>query len=92
MAIIWNDDSVTDVQEIGSYIAESNPENANNFIDELIESIEKLDDFPALGRLVKEDPFLRELIINSYRAIYQIQGSDIRIIAIVSSRQDFSFN
>ena len=44
-----------------------------------------------MGRIVPEieDPNIRELIIYSYRLIYEISPNRIEILAIIHGKQDF---
>jgi toxin ParE1/3/4 len=45
-----------------------------------------------MGRIVPEveDPNIRELIIYSYRLIYEISQKRIEILTIIHGKQDFS--
>jgi toxin ParE1/3/4 len=45
-----------------------------------------------MGRVVPEigDPNIRELIVYSYRLVYQISPQRIEILAIIHGRRDFN--
>jgi len=48
--------------------------------------------FPEIGRIVPEigDPKIRELIIYSYRLIYEIYPDKLAILALVHGKRDFT--
>jgi len=49
-------------------------------------------EFPEIGRVVPEigDANIRELFVYSYRLIYEIVPDDIKIIALIHGKRDFS--
>ncbi len=49
MRIIWSPNSLQQLKNIGDYIATDSPGNARKFIDKLIESVERLKQFPLSG-------------------------------------------
>ena len=57
------------LEEIASYIAVDSPFYAVNFAERILQYIEKLTDFPKLGRVVTEfkNEDIRELIFHNYR-------------------------
>ncbi len=58
---------------------------------EIVEESKRLNDFPELGRIVPEigEPNIRELLIYSYRLVYEVVSKEIEILAIIHGRQDF---
>lgn len=62
----------SDLEEIVRYIARDSPSAAVEFGQFLLNGIQPLVEFPALGRTVPEfdDPALREIILRSYRVVY----------------------
>ena len=88
MEIIWSPQSINDLEQIGDYIAEDAPERAINFIDELIDSVERLVDFPESGSIVQESPIFRQIIKDKYRLIYQLRVNRILIITVLGPGQE----
>lgn len=87
MKIIWSPNSLVQLEDIGDYIALDSPGNARNFIDRLIESVERLKQFPLSGSNVPESPNLKQVIVQGYRIIYRPKDSSIEIIAVLSPFQ-----
>lgn len=85
MKLVWTFSSVKDLEEIRDFIARDSDFYAKIFIEKIIESVEKLTNFPEMGRRVEEfdDLALRELIYGNYRIIYRIKSNDIQILAIL---------
>jgi len=76
-----------DVEEIWTYIADDNPENATSFILRLEEQIEALERFPERCPLIPENELLRtgyrHLIYGAYRTIFRITGKTVFIVRII---------
>lgn len=87
MEIIWSPQSLEDVEFIGDYIAQDSPERACLFIDDLISSVERLQQFPESGPIIEDHPIFREVIYNGYRIIYQLRVKKILIITILGPGQ-----
>jgi addiction module RelE/StbE family toxin len=85
--IIWSPNSLKQLENIGDYIATDSPRNASKFIDKLIESVERLKQFPLSGANVPESPNLKQVIVQGYRIVYRPRDSAIEIIAVLSPFQ-----
>ncbi len=88
--LIWTDPAVDDLQAIFDYISKDSEYYASVFIGELIQSVEKLIEFPDIGRIVPEyqRKDIRELIVQSYRIIYQIEQKRVLILTVVHGRRE----
>ena len=88
--LIWTDPAVDDLQAISDYISKDSEYYASIFIGELIQSVEKLTEFPEIGRMVPEyqRKDIRELAVQSYRIIYQIEDNRILILTVVHGRRE----
>ena len=77
--------AVDDLNNIAEYIAKDSEYYAADFVKRIIVEIEKLEQFPLLGRKVPEEDNdnLREIIYHNYRLVYKIDG-DIIFISIIS--------
>lgn len=70
-----------DLAEIVRYIAQHNSDAAARLGYELITRVERLAEFPEIGRVVPEfrQPNLRELICRSYRVIYRLRCEEKQV-------------
>jgi len=90
----WSDIAFKDVQAIRDFIANDAPYYASQFIDRLMSSVDKLEEFPEIGRRVPEvdDNNIRELIFHSYRIIYQVNIEEelVLIVTVVHGSRDIA--
>lgn len=87
----WTDPAKQDLKSIYDYISRDSKFYAQKVSFEIVEKSEKLNIFPEIGRIVPEigDPKIRELIIYSYRLIYEIFPDKIEILALIHGKRDF---
>ncbi|OGL47926.1 MAG: addiction module toxin RelE [Candidatus Schekmanbacteria bacterium RBG_13_48_7] len=92
--VIWSIEAKQDLKRIHNYIARDSKYYAKKVSQDIIEKSEKLIDFPMMGRIVPEigEPNIRDLLIYSYRLIYEISLNKIEVLALVHGKQDFSFS
>jgi toxin ParE1/3/4 len=92
MRIEWTEPALSDLSALRDYIARDSEENAIRFVGRLIQSVEKLSAFPHLGRQVPEaeDEAIRELLFQSYRILYRLDPSAIRILTVLHGKQDLA--
>lgn len=83
--IIWTDVAISDLKNIHSYISKDSDVYARALMLGVFNSIEQLERFPKLGRIVPEFKMIntRELLLGNYRIIYDVTGSTIRILTII---------
>jgi plasmid stabilization system protein ParE len=88
----WSVPARNDLKQIHDYIAKDSEYYAQNVIQEIVAKTETLTEHPEIGRIVPEigDQNIRELIIYSYRLIYESSVADIEILAIIHGRRDFN--
>ena len=87
----WSLPARNDLKQIHDYIAEDSRYYARNVIHEIVAKTENLTELPEIGRTVPEirDQNIRELMVYSYRLIYEISESGVEILAIIHGRRDF---
>ncbi|MCF6250398.1 MAG: type II toxin-antitoxin system RelE/ParE family toxin [Methylococcaceae bacterium] len=93
MKIEWSARSRTDLKELKNYIGQDSPYYARRFIARIILSVEKLEDFPDIGRGVpeaEERNDVRELIFQGYRIIYLRQSDHVYIVTVIHGSRDLS--
>ena len=87
----WSFPARNDLKQIHDYIAKDSKYYARNVIQEIVAKTDTLTDLPEIGRTVPEigDQNIRELIVYSYRLIYEISEAGVEILAIIHGRRDF---
>ena len=90
--IVWSKQSLDDVDAIAAYIKRDSAFYAKAVIDKFISTAESLAAFPKIGRIVPElnDDLIREHFVYSYRLIYQINNSNIEILAVIHGKRILS--
>ena len=87
----WSLPARNDLKQIHDYIAKDSRYYARNVIQEIVAKTETLAELPEIGRTVPEirDQNIKELIVYSYRLIYEISEFGVEILAIIHGRRDF---
>ncbi|GAN34253.1 MAG: type II toxin-antitoxin system RelE/ParE family toxin [Candidatus Brocadia sp. AMX2] len=82
--IHWSKTAQRNLEEIADYIAHDSPFYAINFIERVLQDIEKLGNFPKIGRIVPEfkKENIREIIFHNYRIVYKTEKDCIFIISL----------
>ena len=90
--VVWSEPAKEDLKKIFDYIAADSKYYAIKVSQEFVEKSEQLEKLPMIGRIVPEleESNIRELIIYSYRLIYEISNKRIEILTIMHGKQDFS--
>lgn len=72
--VIWTESAISDLNEIGEYIAKYSERYAQITVDRLFNSVDILEQHPHSGKMVPEfeNNKLRELIRNNFRIVYHI--------------------
>ena len=88
----WSVPARNDLKQIHDYIAKDSKYYARKVIQEIVAKTETLTELPEIGRIVPEisDQNIRELIVYSYRLIYEMSGTGVEILAIIHGRRDFN--
>ena len=91
-AVEWAARARDDLQSIYDFIARDSPRAADSLIDRILDSTERLADFPSSGRLIPEFPQLgyREIVVGSYRVQYRVEDKAIWILAVLHGRRQAS--
>ena len=90
--VIWSLPAKKNLKQIYDYIAKDSKYYAKNVTQNIVEKTEQLSEFQEMGRVVPEigDLNIRELIIYSYRVVYEISPRRIEILAIIHGRRNFN--
>jgi toxin ParE1/3/4 len=92
MRIKWTDPAIESLRNLHGYIAKDSEIYASSFVQRMILAVDKLTDFPRLGRVVPEadEETIRELLYQNYRIIYRIKSELIEILTVIHGRRDLS--
>jgi toxin ParE1/3/4 len=87
--LIWTEDALRDLDDIGVFIANDNPRSAANMIRRIVASVASLTNYPQMGRTGR-DRTTRELVVpgTPYIAAYRVRQR-VEIIAIFHSSRNW---
>src|SRR5437870_3309641 len=88
----WSLTASDDLQELENFIARDSALHAINFIDRIVESAERSQKSPQLGRVVPEfgRTDLREVIFNGYRIVYLFRNDAVTVLRVVHGARDLA--
>ncbi|MFA4830314.1 MAG: type II toxin-antitoxin system RelE/ParE family toxin [Thermodesulfovibrionales bacterium] len=87
----WSKPAKLDLKQIHNHIARDSKFYAQKVSAEIVGKSEKLNSFPEVGRIVPEtgDPNIRELLIYSYRLIYEVFPGRVEVLALIHGKRNF---
>ncbi len=88
--VAWAETAWRDLERIADYIAEDSPGYAAAFVRRVRDRARSLEEMAERGRVVPEleEPAVRELIVGSYRLVYEIEGADVHILGLIHGARD----
>jgi len=95
VVIEWSQRARADIRDLKAYIAKDSPYYSRRFTERVIASVEKLEEFPKIGRPVPEAEGrddVRELIYQGYRIIYLTKPDRVFIVTIMHGSRDLAGN
>ena len=89
--LIWSPQAEQDIKAIRAYIIEDSTRYAELVVGRIVAGVERLARFPESGRIVPErnDPFIREVIVDPYRVVYRYRGSVVEIATVFRASRSF---
>lgn len=89
--VIWSDLALNDVKDIFDDTAKDSNDRAALFIERLVQTVDRLENYPRSGRVIEEidRDECREIIFGSYRIMYEIKGEAVRISCVVHSARNW---
>lgn len=74
--VVWTEPALQELDAIAEYIALDNPAAASHLVQEVFNTIERLEDFPQSGRIPPELPesVYREIVFPPCRIFYRVDG------------------
>jgi toxin ParE1/3/4 len=88
MKIVWSATAIDDLAGLRAYIAQENPTAASDLARTILDSIELLGEFPAMGRPGRV-PHTRELVVTGTPIVipYRVTAGRVEIIAVLHGAQ-----
>ena len=87
--VVWSRRAVQDLEAIAAFIASDSPAYAGIVVRSVVNQAKNLSRFPKIGRKVSEfdDENIRELVVYSYRVIYQVLSEQVLIAAVIHGKR-----
>jgi toxin ParE1/3/4 len=91
-AIQWSRSALKDLRLVHSYIAQDSKRQADRVVKEIRAAVKRIRTNPKIGWMVPEfnEDELREIVVFSYRIIYEIEGDLCHIVAVVHGSRDLT--
>jgi len=85
MKVLFSIISLQELESIKAYIKRDSEQFARIFIEKILSTIKRLEDFPFIGRIVPEinRQEIRELIYRDYRIIYKCKDNNVIILTVI---------
>lgn len=89
--LTWSPEALGDIEAIRTYITQDSERYADLVVRRLVAAVERLRVFPESGRMVPErnDPIIREVLVDSYRVVYRLAGDSIEIVTVFRASRLF---
>ncbi|MDR3199319.1 MAG: type II toxin-antitoxin system RelE/ParE family toxin [Planctomycetaceae bacterium] len=85
--VVWTDQAIKQVNQIAEYIALESSNQAHRIVKLIFDTTKRLEKFPEVGAVVPEleDQTIREVLVYSYRIIYQWFKKDreVRVLGVI---------
>lgn len=92
MKVVWTENAEFDLDDLYDFVAKDSPIYAEQFVDQILREVGRLEQTPRMGRKVPEanSDQIRERIVHSQRVIYLIDEGNavVNILALVHVRRD----
>lgn len=88
--IIWSEPALIDLEDVAEYIALSNPQAASRLVKKVMEKVERLELFPASGKISNEISELgyREVVVPPCRVFYREDTEIVYIVHVCREERD----
>ncbi|MCL5278440.1 MAG: type II toxin-antitoxin system RelE/ParE family toxin [Planctomycetes bacterium] len=80
----WTPQAADDLDAIAEFIGRDSPHFAALFVADILQTVDRLTDFPESGRMVPEigERNIREIILGSYRIIYRLHREAVEVLTV----------
>lgn len=92
MKIVWSPLAIEQVKDIANYIALDKVPATQSWIEEVFDSVKRLEEFSESGRKVPEidRENIREIVNGNYRVIYKIENNKVLVLTVKNYRQQLN--
>jgi toxin ParE1/3/4 len=92
MMINYSFEATKDLQRINDWIADESLERAERFIGDLIESCERISDFPEANQKIGtfQGDVVRRKVFGNYLVFYRVLPEAVEIIRVLHGAQDYA--
>ncbi len=92
MNVEFSNDALTDLESIGDWIAQENPDRAYRFVRELRIDCQSLSDFPDRYAIFKSTELgkIRRKTHGNYIILYVVNSKVVSIVRILHGAQDYA--
>lgn len=89
--LIWTEPAVADLDSIHAHISRDAKVYADAVVLEILDSVDRLAEFPESGRVVPElnAAKTREIIVGNYRVMYEVESQAVMILTVLHGARDF---
>jgi len=79
--VIWTDNAIEDLNDIGEYIARDSERYAEITVLKLFSAVDILETYPKKGFMVPEfkDESIRQIVVDNYRIVYQFIEDSVTV-------------
>lgn len=92
-ALRWSPKAYEDLAEIKRYVEQENPQAAKRLIEEILESAQRLEQFPLSGPLLRhkrwEKDTMRFLVIGKYLLFYEYDAAHVSIYRVLYGKRNY---
>lgn len=90
--VAWTETAWRDLERIADYIAEDSPGYAATLVRQIRDRARSLEEMAERGRVVPEldEPTVRELVVGSYRLIYEISEGNVHVLGLIHGARDLA--
>ena len=90
--VIWTTQGQVTLDEAVAYLAQDSLTAAQRLLESALESASSLSVMSERGRIVPEleNPAIRELLVQRYRLLYEVQETRVEILAFIHGARDFA--
>ena len=88
--INWSESAIRNLEDIADYIALSNPLAASKLVKEIFLKVDRLEQFPASGRIPPEiaDLEYMEVVVPPCRVFYRQEKDNVFILFVMRHERD----
>lgn len=92
MKVVFSRNAERELEEIGDWIAQDNPERARSFVADIVRTCKSIGRAPRSYPLVdkQRDPTLRRRIHRNYLIFFDIGPGAVEILHILHDAQDYA--